>query len=148
MSLIGSDETALFEGLDRRPGVVNYLLGSNPLAWRTGLATFGGVRARSVYPEIDLVYYVNQSDLEYDFVLAHGADPKAIRMRFDGTSAMRINRDGDLVLTAGGREFTERRPAVYQDKGGERRRIDAGMRSQPMGAFRSCSPAIIAAASW
>lgn len=125
MSLIGSDQHAFIEGLDQRPGIVNYLLGSNPAAWRTGLATFGRLRARSVYRGIDLVYYANQSDLEYDFVLAPGADPKAIRMRFDGTSAMHVNPDGDLVLAAGGREFTERHPTVYQEKGGERRRVDA-----------------------
>ena len=51
-----------------------------------------------MYPGIDLVYYGNQSQLEYDFVVAPGADPSRIRMQLSGAAHIRADASGDLVL--------------------------------------------------
>src|SRR5260370_41787359 len=75
---------ALPSAEDELPGTVNYLIGNNPAQWHTGMPTFSKVRYRNVYPGIDLIYYGNHRQLEYDFVVAPGADPQSIRMQFEG----------------------------------------------------------------
>jgi len=56
------------------------------------------VRYENVYPGIDVVYYGNQGQLEYDFVVRPGADPKSIRFGLEGGGALKLDAQGDLVL--------------------------------------------------
>jgi hypothetical protein len=99
-------------GEEMLPGKVNTLLGNDPSKWHTGAATYRRMRVPEVYPGIDMVYYGDQQRLEYDFDVAPGADPKAIRFRFTG-GRLRLNREGDLVATVKGRDVIFRRPVIY-----------------------------------
>ncbi len=85
MSLVGANPNAEVSGLDELPGKANYFLGNDPAKWRTNVPTYAKVKYRDVYPGVDLVYYGNQRQLEYDFVVAPGADPSAIRLAFVST---------------------------------------------------------------
>lgn len=71
-------------GKDGLAGRVNYLLGKDPAKWHTGVLTYAKVAYRGVYPGVDLVYYGNQGQLEYDFVIAPKADPHMVRLAFLG----------------------------------------------------------------
>jgi uncharacterized protein (TIGR03437 family) len=122
MKLVGASASAA-RSESLLPGVSNYLIGNDPSKWRTGVARFAKVRYRDVYPGIDLVYYGNQRQLEYDFVVAPGADPKRIRMEFDGVESMRLDANGDLVLACEGGEVRQHKPLVYQQDGGKRREV-------------------------
>ncbi|HEX8336704.1 MAG TPA: hypothetical protein VF621_08235, partial [Pyrinomonadaceae bacterium] len=75
MRLVGADSAAPAEGVDELAGKANYFVGDDPSQWRTEVATFGRVRYAEVYPGVDVVYYGNQRQLEYDFVVAPGRDP-------------------------------------------------------------------------
>ena len=80
LRLLNANPAASVTGGDELPGKVNYLIGNDPRQWHTDLPTYSKVRYRDVYPGIDLVYYGNQSgQLEYDFVVAPGADPAPLR---------------------------------------------------------------------
>ena len=68
-------------------GFANYYMGSDPSKWLTNVPTFGKVAYQNVYDGIDLVYYGNQRQLEYDFVVAPGVDPGKVTLAFDGLSA-------------------------------------------------------------
>src|SRR5439155_27377544 len=70
---------------------INNFNGNDPKKWRTNVSTYAKVKYRDVYPGIDLVHYGNQRQLEYDFVVAPGADPKAIRFGFEGAEKMEID---------------------------------------------------------
>ena len=84
---------------------------------------YGKVAYEGVYPGIDVVYYGNQRQLEYDFVVAPGADPRVIRLKFD---ADRVSTDnGDLVLQTQYGSLRQLKPVVYQEVDGERRYIAA-----------------------
>lgn len=111
-------------GEEQLPGTANYFIGSDPAQWRSGVPTYAKVRYRDVYPGVDLVYYGNQRQLEYDFVVAPGADPKPIRLRFAGAKGLRLGAAGDLAVTAAGGEVTLRKPAVYQVAGGRREPVE------------------------
>ncbi len=101
-------------GLDILPGTSNYLLGNDPKQWRTDIPGFGKVKYEGVYPGVDLVYYGDQRQLEYDFVVAPGADPRAIRINVRSASSIRMNVVGDLVLRAGEDEVRMHKPVIYQ----------------------------------
>src|SRR5208283_4197327 len=78
MQFIGASAQAQVRGDAELPGKVNYLTGNDPAQWRTGLATFAKVRVGGLYPGVNLVYYGNQQQLEYDFAIAPETDPDVI----------------------------------------------------------------------
>jgi hypothetical protein len=88
--------------------------------------TYGRVHYDEVYPGVDLVYYGNQQRLEYDFVVAPGADPGAIALAFTGTDRVEVDARGDLVLHVAGGEIRQPRPFLYQEVGGARQEISGG----------------------
>ena len=110
----GSDTKSTAQAVDPLPGRSHYYLGRDPNRWRTDIPHYRKVLYKSVYPDIDLLYYGNQGQLEFDFVLAPGADPTEISMRFDGASSLAVDRNGDLVIAIDDREIRLRKPIVYQ----------------------------------
>lgn len=98
----------------------HYLLGNDSRNWRTGVRHYTRARYEQVYPGVDLVYYGNQRQLEYDFVVAPGADPRQIRLRFKGTERVEVSPQGDLLLHTAEGTLKQHRPVVYQEQGGRR----------------------------
>src|SRR5437667_4866863 len=124
MSLVGAAPKPFVSGLDELPGKANYFIGKDPAKWRTNVPTYAKVHYREVYPGIDLVYYGNQRQLEYDFVVAPGADPERIVLGFQGGERLEINAEGELVLHAGGGALRQQKPVIYQEINGVRTRIE------------------------
>ncbi len=124
-SLLGANPKAPISGQEELPGRINYFIGSNPADWRTGLSTYTKVKVQGAYPGVDLIYYGNQERLEYDFVVAPGADPKPIAFQIAGADSVTVDGQGDLVLKTGGAELRQHRPIVYQEKDGQRRTVEA-----------------------
>jgi hypothetical protein len=120
LRLLGANPAAPLSGLDELPGKVNYLVGKDPTKWRTHVPTFAKVKQSQVYPGIDLVYYGNQRQVEFDFVLAPGANPNAIRLKVDGADRLEVDAQGDLRLRVAQDSITLQRPRVYQDADGVR----------------------------
>ncbi len=115
MKLLGANPEPAVSGDEQLPGKSNYLIGPDRSKWHTDIANYGKVRYSSVYPGIDLVYYGHQGRLEYDFVLAPGADPRDISLGFAGADKVAVDKQtGDLVLKTGAREVRFRKPVVYQ----------------------------------
>ncbi len=110
-------------GEEPLPGTANYFVGNDPAKWRTNLPTYARVRYRGVYSGVDLVYYGNQGQLEFDFVVAPGADPKPIRLRFAGAKKLALAANGDLVVTIAGAAIAFQKPAVYQMENGQRKPV-------------------------
>jgi hypothetical protein len=131
MKLIGASASAGVAGAEELPGKSNYIIGNDPTKWRTNVPNYAKVRYQNVYPGVDLVYYGTQGgQLEYDFVVAPGADAHSIGLSFQGAGKIRVDkRTGDLVLALAGSELRFRKPVVYQPASGsgllaERRPID------------------------
>jgi hypothetical protein len=119
MKLAGGRPWTTIKGLEPTGGTSNYFLGNDPRYWQTGIQHYARVNIPEVYKGIDLVFYSNGRDLEYDFVVAAGADPKQIRMAFDGLERMQVDgKSGDLIMTTtGGAELRHVRPRLYQQDG-------------------------------
>ena len=114
MQLLGMNRDSKPIGLNRLPGTSNYLLGNDPAQWHTNIPAYSKVRYSSVYPGVDLVYYGNQRQLEYDFVVAPHADPDLIRMHFAGTKSLKLDGNGNLTILADDGEVAFHKPVVYQ----------------------------------
>jgi hypothetical protein len=119
MKLAGSRSWKNVTGLDPTGGVTNYFLGNDPKMWREDIPQYARIRVAGVYDGIDLVLYNSENNLEYDFVVAPGADPGQIQLAFEGQKSMRLDEEsGDLVLTTrGGSEVRQKRPRVHQQTG-------------------------------
>lgn len=123
MRLSGANQAASLTALDRLPGTSNYLLGNDPRKWRTGVPQYARVRYESVYPGINLVFYGDQGQLEYDFQIAPGADPAQAELEFRGAEQVQL-KDGALVIRTGQGSVELQAPRVYQEIAGERRPVD------------------------
>ena len=124
LRLAGGAKRPAVVGIDPLPTKTNYLLGSDPRAWRTGIASFAGVRYEKVYPGTDLVFSGDGRRVEQSFFLAAGARPQRIHLIYEGALAARIGGEGELVLRTAGGELTADRPVAYQVVKGERLAVD------------------------
>ncbi len=118
--LHGANPAAQVRGVECLPGRSNYFTGNDPSRWRVNIPNYAKVHYKGVYPGIDLVYYGNQARLEYDFVVAPGADPAAVKLQFEGARRLRLNARGDLVISSGAGEVRLLKPVIYQEGGGSR----------------------------
>lgn len=133
MRLGGGDPTARSEGRELRSGTSNYFVGNDPARWITNVPQFGRVRFQAVYPGIDVEYYPAKDGLEYDFVLAPGADPGRVAMEFPG-ARVAIDGDGGLVLSGDGEPVRQRRPVAFQVADGRRRDVACAYEMDPNGS--------------
>jgi photosystem II stability/assembly factor-like uncharacterized protein len=118
MRLVAANPAAPIEGLDQLSGKINYAVGNDHKQWRASIPAYSRVLQKDVYPGIDLVYYGNRGQLEYDFIVAPGGNPRRIEFTFEGAKRMRIDKNGDLAIKVKGGEVRQRRPVVYQEVNG------------------------------
>lgn len=126
MKLVGASPKPDISGRNELRGRSNYFIGEDPAQWRTNVPNYAKVEYQEVYPGVDLVYYGNQQQLEFDFVVSPGADPSVIRLAFENVDRLELDDQGDLVLYIAGKEIRLQKPFVYQESGGARRRIAGG----------------------
>ncbi|MEA2691662.1 MAG: hypothetical protein QOJ16_1049 [Acidobacteriota bacterium] len=124
LHLAGGAKHSVPVGIDPLPTKSNYLEGRDPRAWHTGVASFAGVRYEEVYPGTDLVFAGNERRVEQSFYLAAGAEPRRIRMVYEGAATVEVGKTGELLLRTPGEELTADRPVAYQVVGGERRTVE------------------------
>ena len=122
LSLVGASMNAEIAGVDRLRGTANYFTGNDPSRWRTNVSTYGKVRYGSIYPGIDLVFYGNPRQIEFDFVLAPGADASRIRIAIRGARPSLDDR-GNAVVQIGGQDLQFQKPRLYQDVDGRRQAV-------------------------
>lgn len=119
MKLLGANREARISGVDALPGKSNYFIGNNPSKWRTGVANYAKVKYQNVYDGVDLVYYGNRRQLEYDFVVEPGARPSQIRLLLNlpkdaNGKCGRLEGNGDLATSTDTGGFRLRKPHIYQ----------------------------------
>jgi uncharacterized repeat protein (TIGR01451 family) len=106
-------------------GTVNYFTGNTASKWRTSVSTYASVKYQQIYSGVDLEYYGNQKELEYDLIVSPGTDPKGIGIGFYGSKRLTIEKAGDLSIKILGGEVKLRRPIAYQmGEGGERQVVE------------------------
>lgn len=123
MQFAGANPSARISGDAALPGKVNYFIGNQPVQWQSGVPTFAKVCVDNLYPGVNVVYYGNGRQLEYDFNLAPGIDPQTIAIHFDGAEKISVNPQGELVVSLNGGEIIQHSPLAYQNVGAIRHEI-------------------------
>ena len=113
LRLVGADPAAIVVAEEELPGKVQYFAASDPSGWRTNIPTYGRIVYRNVYAGTDLVFHGAEGAVEFDFVVAPGADPRAIRLELAGADALTLD-GGDVVLRLGDDAVRLHQPVVYQ----------------------------------
>jgi RHS repeat-associated protein len=133
MKVVGGSLAGKAVGIDPLPGVFNYLLGSDASKWRRGVPHYARVEVQQVAPGIQLVLHNETGRLEYDFEVAPGADPSRVSLDFEGARSVAVSPEGDLVLKTAKGEIRHRRPAMFQEKDGEKQTVTGRFTMKPGG---------------
>lgn len=124
MRFVGANPTPSVEGVDRLKGSTNYFIGRDRAHWQARVPNYRKVKYEGVYRGVDVLFHQNQEQLEFDFVVAAGADPAQIALSFGGANRMEIDEDGHLILETPAGELRLDRPFIYQSINGERKQVD------------------------
>lgn len=137
-------------GEGRLAGVSTYFLGDDPPEGGARARHFGAVRYVALYPGIDALFHTSGANLEYDFIVAPGADPSQVQIEFTGAASLALTASGDLVARLGHSDITLRRPVAYQMDGARRRDVAARMAIDgecsvrfQIGAYDTTKPLIV-----
>jgi hypothetical protein len=114
ISLPNSNPAPTIEALGKLPTRTDYFIGDRE-HWHTNIANYSRIRYAAVYPGVDVVYYGRQNQLEFDFVLQPGADPRAISLRFRGARHLNLTSEGDLAFEFGNGRMVQGKPLIYQE---------------------------------
>jgi hypothetical protein len=114
MEIVGSSGEGVTAGEEPTGGLSSDFHGNDPSKWVTGARQFAKVRVSGMRPGLDLLYYANQNQLEYDLVLKPGARPEDVRLRFAGAQRVSLNGDGVLRIETAAGELIQHRPQVWQ----------------------------------
>ena len=135
LGFTGANTTPEIEALDLQPGKINYFIGSDPGQWKTDIPTYGALMYRDLYPGIDVRFYGNNRQLEYDVIVAPGADPGRVRLHYTGIQHLGLNEQGELVIDVGNGKLYQSRPFIYQEVDGRRIEIPGRFRIDDPRAF-------------
>jgi hypothetical protein len=125
MKILGSSATPEVAGDTKIAGHSNYLIGRDASKWVHDVDQYARVNYRGVYPGIDLTFYGQQRQLEFDFIVKPNADAKNIALGIEGAKKMATDGSGDLVLTSGAGDLRLHKPVAYQLLGDARQPVDA-----------------------
>jgi len=135
LSFIGANPSPLLEPDDRLATQVNELKGSDPAQWRLQVPAYGGLTYHQLYPGIDLHYSGSEGQLKGTYTVAAGADPAAIRWRYDAAASLSVSDSGDLKVAVDGRDtLTEMAPVAWQEFNDQRRPVSAAYVLAPDGS--------------
>src|SRR6266581_519707 len=123
LQLVGANPMPRVTGLEELPGKRHYLSGNDPKQRHTDIPTYASVKYWNVYPGIDLVFYGHQRQLEYDFIVAPGADPRVIKLAFAGVDKLEIDAQENLAMQTAGSEVRLHKPRIYQETDGSKKAV-------------------------
>ncbi|WP_285891219.1 SBBP repeat-containing protein [Paenibacillus pasadenensis] len=126
MYFAGAEKNPVICGMERFDAVKHYYRGQDPAKWRTNIPTYNKVNYNGLYPGIDMVFYRNQNELEFDFIVAPQADPHQIRLQFESTDGVELDEGGHLIVKAYKNPLKLRKPFIYQEVQGEKVPIAGG----------------------
>jgi hypothetical protein len=120
------DPVVTAEGVQE--GKVNYFIGNDPDKWRSNISTYSIVKYKEIYEGIDIKFYGNNRQLEYDLIVSPGADPAKARLAYSGVEGLRVTEEGELEIELKEGKIIQKRPYIYQEIEGKRVVIEGSFR--------------------
>jgi len=135
---LGANLDARVVGLEEMEYKCNYFIGNDRAKWRTDVPNYREIVYEDIYSGIDLKYYSNGRQMEYDFIVSPGADLSQIEIQYVGPESVTVNEAGELVVTTLWGKVVEQRPVVYQESEGDRHPVSAEYIMRHSGRFGFC----------
>lgn len=123
MELIGANNNAKPIELDKLETKSNYLISNNQNEWQTNVENFSKVKYQNIYKGIDIVYYGNQKQLEYDLIVSPYINPDTISIAFPEAENLNIDSQGNLIINVNNKTINKKKPYIYQDIDGIKQEI-------------------------
>ena len=123
--LLNGNDQGHISAEDLLPSRVNYFIGNDPHKWHKDVSEFARVTYKDVYPGVNLDYHGHENQLEFDFIVAPGANPSPIAVSFPGAHRLATDKLGNLVLASSVGDLTLHKPVAYQEHDGLRQTVDA-----------------------
>ena len=108
----------------KQEGKVNYFIGNDPKKWKTNVPTYNAVVYREIYKNIDMKFYGNNKQMEYDIIVKPGADPNVVKLSYEGIEGLKVTDDGDLLISLKQGDIVQKKPYIYQEINGKRIEVD------------------------
>ncbi len=124
LSLQDANKTPTIIAEDLQPTTINYLRGGNPGQWQKNVPTYGTVRYEDIYEGIDIRFYGNNRELEYDIIVEPGIDPSVVKFSYEGIQGLKVNAHGELEVLLENGKLIQRSPYIYQEINGHRVEIE------------------------
>lgn len=127
----------------------NYFIGNKESEWASEVYGYGEATLENFYDGIDLKLIEQQEELKYEFHVAAGVNPSVISLDYAGHKSIKIEKDGDLIITTELGDVIEKKPYAYQILNGKIIEVDCefvlnGERVEFMlGDFSEFAPLII-----
>lgn len=125
MRFVGGNSSPRIEGVGELKAKSNYLIGNDRNQWVRDVPHYARVIYHDVYPGVDQEFYFNGNALEYNLIVQPGVDPSRIAIAFDGARP-NVTSAGDIELKTALGSVVHRRPASYQQVGGQRTTVESG----------------------
>jgi hypothetical protein len=125
LSWLGANGGPQVAGGRKQRGQSNYLPSKDRKTWRQHVAHYGDVRIAKLYPGVDLKFHGDGQKLEFDYLVAAGADASVVRMGIGTPSLVNLNAQGQLEISDNGDELVLEPPVAYQDIDGQRKAVQA-----------------------
>jgi len=77
----------------------NYFIGNDHSKWVSDVKTYKKLVAKNVYEGIDFVYYIDNNNPRYDFVIEPHASTDQIVLQFDGVSDIQLKNEIIELIT-------------------------------------------------
>jgi len=123
-TFVGANPDPQIVGWDKMEYKCNYFIGNDPDKWHTDVTNYKSITYKNIYDGIDLKYYGNGKQMEYDFIVAPGVDPSQICIQYDDAKSVSVNGNGELVVETDWGQVIERKPLVYQSSKNYTQRIN------------------------
>ncbi len=121
LRMIGADRDVRISAEEQLDTRVNFYRGHHQS--HTNIPVYSQLRYAAVYPGIDVIFHGRKDILEYDFIVAAGANPAQIQMAYEGAKYLRLDSDGALLVGLDGAEVRQQRPYIYQLIDGEKKEV-------------------------
>jgi hypothetical protein len=125
MHLVKGNSRAKVAASDPLPGRINYYIGNDPSKWQTGVGQYARVSYENVYPGVNMAFHGAQRQMEFDFIVAPGANSAPIELGFSGARRISTDASGNLVLSSAAGDLVLHCPVAYQEQNGGRQLVDA-----------------------
>lgn len=120
----GANKSPEIHAEEMLAGKVNYFIGNDAGKWKTNIQTYKAVVYKELYKGIDMKFYGNNTQLEYDVIVKPGADLSKILLTYEGIEGLEVAAQGELDVKLKEGHIIQRKPVVYQKIDGKRVEVE------------------------